>query len=115
MAVDPSKALATPSAGVPSAAFRASVFFTTRYLLCVARIFIRSSVSCETVMPWNCATNKFRASARSFLRASSSSFFLPLDFMMDVSLRVERDQVQIHTGTHRRCHGDSLDVFAFQC
>src|SRR6187401_1923978 len=101
MEVDPSKDFVNPSAGVPFAAILARVFFTTRYLLLVARIFSRSSVSCETVIPLNCPTIRFVASARSFLSALSSFSFLLLGFILPLPLLcVQRDQIQIDTRAH---------------
>src|SRR5262245_58442506 len=120
MAVDPSNDLTTLSAGEPAAAFFASVFFTTRYLLFVSRIFVRRSVSWAIVIPWNWATNRFFTSASSFFNASSSSFFLPLDFMFAFYflcpslLRVQCDQIQIDARAHGSRNRYSLHVLALQ-
>src|SRR5438552_11969379 len=100
MEVDPSRDFANPSAGVPFAAILASVFFTTRYLLLVARIFSRNSVSWATVIPLNCATIRFVASARSFLSAFSSCSFLFLGFMLPL-LCVQSHKVQVDARAHR--------------
>src|SRR5215470_15844624 len=81
MAEDPCMAFDSASDGVPLAAIFARVFLITRYLLFVSRILFRNSVSWATVMPLNCATIRFLASARSFFRALSSSSFLLLGFM----------------------------------
>src|SRR5882672_6690945 len=109
MEVDPSIDLVNPSDGVPFAAILARVFFTTRYLLPVARIFSRSSVSCATVMPLNCATIRFVASARSFFSAFSSCSFLLLGFMLPL-LCVQRHKVQINARAHGRSYRNALNV-----
>src|SRR3954468_4510680 len=101
MDVDPSMDFVRPSDGVPFEAILASVFFTTRYLLLVARIFSRNSVSCAAVMPLNCATIRFVASARSFFRAFSSCSFLFLGFMLPLLLLcVQSHEVQVDAGAH---------------
>src|ERR1700712_3378520 len=113
MEVDPSNDCVNPSDGVPLAAILASVFFTTRYLLWVARIFSRKSVSWATVIPLNCATIRFVASARSFLSAFSSFSFLFFGFMRPLIrcfsllfywypglLGVERHEIKIDARTH---------------
>src|SRR4051812_43111777 len=114
MDVDPSMDFVRPSDGVPFEAILASVFFTTRYLLLVARIFSRSSVSCATVMPLNCATIRFVASARSFFSAFSSCSFFFFGFMLPL-LCVQSHKVQINAGTHGRSDRNALHITTLDC
>src|SRR6266568_4649943 len=97
----PLRFLSKLSAGVPTPARSASVFFTTLYLppaACTAR---RSLVSASTVMPWKVERMTVDTLASSVLSLSRSCCF---------SLRFV--QVDGDARTHGRGQCDFLDVFA---
>src|SRR6266699_1716460 len=120
----PLRFLSKLSAGVPTPARSASVFFTTLYLppaACTAR---RSLVSASTVMPWKVERMTVDTLASSVLSLSRSCCFSLRFFIVSLRWfarlrgsghRFYFGQVDGDARTHGRSHGDFLDVLALGC
>ena len=83
-AVGPVKYPESPSNGVPSAARRIKVFFTTLISASIARSFFRRAVISRTFSPRYSATTVPRCAAMATFNASTASAF-PILFTASVS------------------------------